>query len=199
MSTDKDVNFLKFGKKDQERAIIDGFLDRLQYKGIVKESERPDFVVFLEELRIGVEVTKYFTDVSKKGSHGERKVSKWVRDLNADVFTRPKSDWPTPPFQSGTPGFDDGHLVEIVRHKEKKASNYSSDFDQKWLIVFAHGVGLHDMYVDSFINRKNRKEITKAQRKSKGLPQSPGVYESEVQAKYFSHVFIWDKFFESSI
>lgn len=171
MSLSDDVRFSKLSKKEQEREILDGFLERLGYKAKVLDSERPDFNIDVQNQLVGVEVTKFFGDASRHGSVVEQRVSKWTKSLDTHIFSKPRSDWPTPPFQSGYVEPASIPISAIIRTKETKAASYERTFDQTWLIIYAAGFGYHDLCLS--------------------------VPEQSIQSDYFSHMFLWDKFTES--
>lgn len=93
-----DVRFARLEKKTQEREILDGLLQRLGYRACIQESERPDFQIQIGDVQIGVEITKYFSDATDRGSILERTVSSWTKNLDQNAFSQDKSNWPTPPF-----------------------------------------------------------------------------------------------------
>lgn len=64
--------------KIEEREIIEQFLQRLQYSNYeLKEQERPDFAASIDANKIGIEITKYYSDFSKKGSKMQKNLMEW--------------------------------------------------------------------------------------------------------------------------
>src|SRR5258708_1514146 len=71
---------IKTDTKEEETEIIEQLLSRLQYSPTaVIPSERPDFEIELNGKSNGVEVTKYYSDYSKKGSNVQKKISEWKK------------------------------------------------------------------------------------------------------------------------
>src|SRR5258708_27647752 len=67
---------IKTDTKEEEQEILSSFLTRLQYSPIsIEPRERPDFEVEM----IGIEVTKYYADFTRKGSKIQQKISEWKK------------------------------------------------------------------------------------------------------------------------
>ena len=70
----------KTDTKEEELDILNGFLERLQYNQVTKTPrESPDFELIIGNTPIGVEIKKYYSDYSHKGSKSQQKLSEWVR------------------------------------------------------------------------------------------------------------------------
>lgn len=258
--------------KVEECEIIGGFLQRLQYSTYeLDEQERPDFTAKIDNVKVGIEITKYYSDFSKKGSKMQKHFIDWknfalslkkkIEITNKEYskvyaavhFKEPKLDfkillnndfyteliksitqsnilnssnitlqisetefpllskyinhiyfenkldsnnflWWDARLQSGVVINDEKSIENIISKKEKASGGYCKDFDQKWLIIFAAGLGLADIYSE-FVNYSQRQgtvflmsfEDNEYKHKSKSLA---------ITSDYFTHIYIWDKFHE---
>src|SRR6266516_4438961 len=79
MPASKILLTIEFDTKKEERKILNGFLERLQYspKPII-DREQPDFEFIINNKLIGVEITKYYSDSTKEGSKIQQKISAWL-------------------------------------------------------------------------------------------------------------------------
>lgn len=258
--------------KAEEREIIEGFLQRLQYsKYEIKEQERPDFVATINSVKVGIEITKYYSDFSKKGSKMQKHFIDWknfalslkqkiestkkeysnvyaaihFKDVNFEfkllltndyyaelincinksevlgnsnstveisekefpflskfinhIYFENKLDstnflWWDARLQSGVVMNDEKSIENIISKKEKASEGYCKCFDQKWLIIFAAGLGLADIYSE-FDNYSQRQgtvflmSFDNSEYKNKSISVSRA-------SEYFTHIYIWDKFHE---
>lgn len=100
--------------------------------------------------------------------------------------------WWDSSLQSGKVIQNNNILNEIIEKKNKLSENYKIDFFQKWLLIYAAGIGLHDMF--NFENKEilRQGKITwtdiEEQIDNNKIPN--------VNSTYFTHIFIWDKFTE---
>jgi hypothetical protein len=258
--------------KKEECEIIEGFLQRLQYsKYDIKEQERPDFIATIDSIKVGIEITKYYSDFSKKGSKMQKHFIDWknfalslkqkIESTNKEftnvyaalhfknvkfdftlllsndyyaelidclnkskilgyknstveisekefpllskfinhIYFESKLDsnnflWWDARLQSGVVMSDEKSIENIISKKEKASEGYCKDFDQKWLIIFAAGLGLADIYTE-FDNYSQRQgtvfimsfENNEYKHKSKSV---------SITSDYFTHIYIWDKFHE---
>ncbi len=95
-------------------------------------------------------------------------------------------------LQSGDIINDENATGNIISKKEKSSVGYSNDFDQKWLIIFAAGLGLADIYSEYKNDSKRQGTIFVMNFENK-------EYEHKtlsISSTYFSHIYIWDKFNE---
>lgn len=73
MPASKILLTIKTDTKEEETEILAAFLTRLQYSPTsITPSESPDFEILLSENLVGIEVTKYYSDFTKKGSKTQR-------------------------------------------------------------------------------------------------------------------------------
>ncbi len=256
--------------KIEEREIIEQFLQRLQYSNYeLKEQESPDFETSIDTKKIGIEITKYYSDFSTKGSKMQQNLMEWkkfatslkqkiettniefsnvygavhfkeaVWDFNVlltdDYYDElicsiKKSDilnntnrtiqisapefpllseyinfiyfenkldknnflWWDARTQSGVIIKDENAIGNIISKKEKSSAGYSNSYDQKWLVIFAAGLGLADIFSE-FDNDSARQgtlfvmSFEDKEYKTKSLT---------VSSSYFTHIYIWDKFHE---
>jgi hypothetical protein len=71
---------IKTDTKEEETEILTELLTRLQYSpAFVTSFERPDFEIELNGNLIGVEITKFYSDYTKKGSRTQQKISEWEK------------------------------------------------------------------------------------------------------------------------
>jgi hypothetical protein len=217
---------------------------------------------------IGIELTKYYSDFSKKGSKEHQRISEWKKvaknlkskliEINPDfellyasihfkdaklnynqllndklfnellklinlhdinilnnklividdmsspnlstiidsiqfyIVDSDKYLWWDSSLQSGTVIQNINAIVEIVKQKNKLSENYKNDFFQKWLLIYAAGIGLHDIF--NFENKEilRQGKITWTEIEE----QIDNNKIPNVNSTYFTHIFIWDKFTE---
>jgi hypothetical protein len=109
-----------------------------------------------------------------------------------DMFPENKYLWWDSSLQSGPVINNELALNFIVSKKEKSSKKYEQNYSQKWLVVYAGGIGLHDMFVGT------KQEFTRQGTISlKKLPESENSKFSDIKSDYFTHVFVWDKFTET--
>ena len=256
--------------KLEEREIIESFLQRLQYsKYELKEQERPDFTATIDTDKIGVEITKYYSDFSKKGSKMQKHFIDWKKIasslkqkiestnkefskvyaavhfkeatfnfktlLNEDYYKEliksinqsnilsksnstcqiSKSEFPllsnyinhiyfenkldTKNFlwwdarlQSGKVINDENAIANIISKKENASKGYNNEFDQKWLIIYAAGLGLADIY--SEFENFSQRQGTVFLMSFENQEYKPKSFSTS--SNYFTHIYIWDKFHE---
>lgn len=256
--------------KIEEREIIAGFLQRLQYsKYGLEEQERPDFAATIDTVKVGIEITKYYSDFSKKGSKMQKHFIDWkkfalslkqkIESTNKEYskvyaalhFKEVKFDfkllltndyyaelinclnkseilskinstieisemefpflskfinhiyfeiksgtnnflWWDSRLQSGDVITNENATGNIISKKEKASAGYGNDYHQKWLIIFAAGLGLADIYSEYKNNSKRQGTILLTEYNDKEFkPKTLSASSS-----YFSHIYIWDKFNE---
>ncbi len=256
--------------KKEEREILEGFLQRLQYsKYELGEQERPDFVATIGTVKIGIEITRYYSDFYKKVSKMQKHFNDWknfallvkqkientnneysrvyaalhfketifdfkllltndyyaelinclnkseiLNKINCNIeiskeefpllskfinhiYFEIKSDtnnflWWDSRLQSGEVITDENATGNIISKKEKASAGYSNDYHQKWLIIFAAGLGLADIYSECKNNSKRQGTILLTEHNNK-------EYKSKIlsaSSNYFTHIYIWDKFSE---
>lgn len=256
--------------KIEEREIIEQFLQRLQYSNYeLIEQERPDFSASIDTKKIGIEITKFYSDFTKKGSKMQKNLIEWknfamslkqkIATLNKEfsnvfgaihfkevkfdfkillsndyyselinciyksdvlnnidntidvsntefpflskfinkIHFEIKSDkgdflWWDASLQSGDVLTDENAMTNIISKKEKSSAGYNNDFDQKWLIIFAQGLGLADIYSEYENKSKRQGTILVVEYNDKQL--NPKMLKSS--SNYFTHIYIWDKFNE---
>ncbi len=260
---------LNFNTKEEEEEILSGFLARLEYKPeYLQSSEKPDFEFQYKDKLIGVELTKYYSDFSKKGSKIHQRISEWKKvakgikskliEINPDfkhlyasihfkdvkfkynqllkdklfnellkliniddinilnnksisinnkhspnLFTIidsiqfyivdiDKYLWWDSSLQSGTVIQNNNAINEIVEQKNKLSENYKIDFFQKWLLIYAAGIGLHDM-----LNFDNKRILRQGKITLTDIDEQIDDNKiPNINSTYFTHIFIWDKFTE---
>lgn len=164
--------------KKEEKNIIEQFLVRMQYISVsMTPSECPDFEVKSNGKNIGVEVTKYFSDITRKGSKMQQNISE--KGVN---------------FISGQVIKNETAIQAIIAKKEISAINYKDCYDQKWLIIYAGGSGLHDIITNTSYNTYRQGKTMLVQ-----LSDSPDNIQTSFRSTtpgYFTHIFVWDKFTE---
>jgi hypothetical protein len=255
--------------KEEETEIVSQLLNRLQYSpASVTPSECPDFEIELHEKLIGVEVTKYYSDYSIKGSKTQQRISEWKKfaenlktklstiksdfiflygsinfhnnnvnyrdllkddyfnelvnllisiglerteqrtvEISEDSFPLLSSHissiflWDTYPeniylwwdsnLQSGKVINNELAIQLIVEKKEELSKKYKQNYFQKWLVIYAGGLGLHDMFTNTTQNttRQGAVFLTELSNSQQGIP-------IDIKSDYFTHIFIWDKFTE---
>jgi hypothetical protein len=256
--------------KLEEREIIEQFLQRLQYSDyVLNEQERPDFKASIDTKSIGIEITKYYSDFSKKGSKMQKNLIEWknfalslkqkiettnnelsniygavhfkdvkfdfkillsndyydelirsIKQSNAlnqtnisfpiseteypflskyinQVYLENKTDtkdflWWDARLQSGDIINDENAVTNIISKKEKASAGYNNDFDQKWLIIFAAGLGLADIYSEYDNDSKRQGSVFVMSFENEEYKPKSFSTKSE----YFTHIYIWDKFHE---
>jgi hypothetical protein len=256
MPASKILLTIKTDSKEEETEIVGGFLTRLQYTPqSVTLHEKPDFEIVLNDKQIGIEVTKYYSDYTLKGSKLQQKLSEWKRfaeklrsklltvdkgyvylygsihfcneDVNysellndnyinelvillqsidlerteqktvkiqADKFpnlsrhiesiffrdTYPEDVylWWDSSLQSGQVLHNESSLKFIIDKKEESSKKYKKHYLQKWLIIYAGGKGLQDIFDRDSQNSYANSSI-------------------EISTDYFSHIYVWDKFTET--
>lgn len=167
-------------KKEEELVLIKELLQRLKYKQTsLKCTECPDFEMELKGKTVGIEITKYFSDISKKGSMTERRKN----------YLKKKGLWTNTSLQSGEVLPNESAIQKIIDKKGNLSKKYKNNFYQKWLIIYAGGSGLHDM----FLNNKT-KSLRQGRVLLVSLPQEEITYN--IKSNYFTHILIWDKFTE---
>lgn len=259
--------------KVEEKEIIEGLLQRLQYINFeCEEQERPDFSVKLEGLKIGVEITKYYSDFTSKGSQMQRKYMQWKnfaqelkkifeekhpkftniyssihfkeKDPNYKLLLKPdylneiiksleifkngdhnpatlklnKSEFPhlftivdhffferkkdsdnflwwNATLQSGNVLIDKNSLSNIIAKKENASKGYEDQYDQKWLLIYAAGIGLADIFPEFSNNLKRQGTIMLTELESRESELEPQTY-SVRDSKYFDRILVWDRFHE---
>lgn len=255
--------------KEEEREIIEQFLIRLQYSPTsLITSECPDYELEINNKLIGVEVTKYYSDFTKKGSMRQKKLSEWKKfadDLKKrlsafepdydylygaihfhsdqvnyrellkescfneivkfiksaklksgeqktkkvepdnfpilssyidsiylwDKYPEKKYLWWDSCLQSGEILQNETAIQEIVNKKEKSSKKYKDNYIQKWLLIYAGGLSLHDMFIFEMQNTIRQGKISLTQ-----LDSKQGELVLNLKSDYFTHIFIWDKFTE---
>lgn len=256
--------------KIEEREIIEQFLQRLQYQNYeLEERERPDFTASIDASSIGIEITKYYSDFSKKGSKMQKNLIEWknfalslkqriettnyelssvygavhfkdekfdfktllshdyyneliksIKQSNVldignvsfqisetefpllskyinQIYFENKSEakdflWWDGRLQSGDLINDENAVANIISKKEKASAGYSNDFDQKWLIIFAAGLGLADIYSEYNNDSKRQGSVFVMSFENKEYKTK----SFSTTSAYFTHIYIWDKFHE---
>lgn len=108
-----------------------------------------------------------------------------------NTYPDTNSLWWDASLQSGSIMKSGNAFRYIVERKNFSSKKYKPDYFQKWLIIYAGGTGLHDIYVVGAGNnyRQGKLRITEI--------IAPEATESEVYTSdYFTHIFLWDKFTE---
>ncbi|MBB3188288.1 hypothetical protein [Microbacter margulisiae] len=255
--------------KEEEREIIEQFLKRLQYSPTsLVTSECPDYEIEIDSKLIGVEITKYYSDFTRKGSMRQKKLSEWKKFVDelkkrlsavepaydylygvihfhndqvnyrellndnyfneivkviksaklnrgeqktekvshdkfpilsnyidsislCDKYPEKKYLWWDSCLQSGEILQNETAIQEIVDKKEKSSKKYKNNYIQKWLIIYAGGLSLHDMFIFEMQNTLRQGEISLMQ-----LDSKERELILNLKSDYFTHIFIWDKFTE---
>jgi hypothetical protein len=263
---------IKTDTKEEEQEILSNFLTRLQYlPTVIDPREQPDFEVEINNRQIGIEVTKYYADFTKRGSKTQQKISEWKKfaeslksklstvdsewtylygaihfrerkfnygqllnenyfdqlaqliksvgikrtdektvDILASQFpllaehiesiylrdTYPENIylWWDSSLQSGQVIQNESALKVIVDKKEESSKKYKQDYFQKWLVIYAGGLGLHDMF-----NSSNQSTSRQGKVFMVNISEPPREDLFEIKSDYFSHIFVWDKFTEKII
>jgi hypothetical protein len=109
-----------------------------------------------------------------------------------NMFPETKYLWWNSRLQSGQVMSSDSALEHIIAKKEIAAKKYKTGYAQKWLIIYAGGLSLHDMYPTepTTMLRQGKVMVKPIQ------PDASFVEFSPVHSDYFTHIFIWDKFTE---
>jgi hypothetical protein len=269
MPASKILLTIKTDSKEEETEVLTAFLTRLQYSPTsITPTESPDFEILLNESAIGIEITKYYSDFTKKGSKTQQKISEWknfaeklkaklsaintefnylyasIRFLNdgvnykellsngyfnellkliteADLKRTEKKNisvlsdkypllsayvnsiflWNTYPeniylwwdsgLQSGKVITNPVAIQTIVDKKNIASKKYKQNCNQKWLIIYACGLGLHDIYNETQTNlfRQGPVLAIKSEELQPNLPP-------KISSPYFSHILLWDRFME---
>jgi hypothetical protein len=261
---------LKTETKEEEIEILNELLIRLEYSPTkIISNECPDFEIELFEKLIGVEVTKYFSDFTKKGSKSQKNLSEWKRFaeqlktklsaiesnliylygaihfhdkrvnyrelLNHDYINElvnliesvglkrteevtvkitaegfpylgkyiesiyfkdvyPEKDylWWDGSLQSGSVISNKSAVQHIIDKKNQKAKKYKSNYFQKWLLIYAGGLGLADIFIETDRNFIRQGGIYLVELSDEQLLTS-----NKIASDYFTHIIIWDKFTEN--
>ncbi|MDR3714781.1 MAG: hypothetical protein P4L51_18350 [Puia sp.] len=109
-----------------------------------------------------------------------------------NTFPETKYLWWDSSLQSGEVVNNRNAVRLIIEKKERASKKYKRDYFQKWLIIYAGGLGLHDMYLGT-------SERVYRQGKIGVIEESDSVqlYQDAYKSEYFSHIFIWDKYSET--
>ena len=120
-------------------------------------------------------------------------ISKYIESVYLlNTFPETKYLWWDSSLQSGEVVSNKKAIQFIVEKKEAASKSYKRDYFQKWLIIYAGGIGLHDVYLRT-------SEKVYRQGKIGVIEESDFVqlYHDEYKSEYFSHIFIWDKYTET--
>lgn len=115
-------------------------------------------------------------------------------------FFEHKSDnddflWWNSTLQSGKVEVDESSLKNIISNKENKSKEFKSNYHQKWLLIYAAGIGLADIFPEFTNIIKRQGTIMLMELESNNSEFESKSYSIE-QPKYFTHIFVWDKFHE---
>lgn len=112
------------------------------------------------------------------------KLNQYIKSISLwNSYPENKYLWWDSSLQAGNIKFDRNATKVILEKKEKASEKYKNTYFQKWLIIYAGGMGLHDLYFHQMISDSS--EIIEIKEKSQIL-----------KSNYFTHVFVWDKFSE---
>ena len=95
-------------------------------------------------------------------------------------------------LQSGKVINNESALKLIVGKKQTASAQYRQDYFQKWLLIYAGGIGLHDIFSISSQEQYRQGRVTLT-RLDNAMNSN---FNSEIDASYFTHIFVWDKFKE---
>jgi len=96
-------------------------------------------------------------------------------------------------LQSGWVLNDNGSLKYSIDKKEEESKKYrTNNYFQKWLVIYAGGTGLHDMYIDFNIDSTRQGAVSLIDTSNKTSHSF-----SQLKSDYFTHIFLWDKFSET--
>jgi hypothetical protein len=109
-----------------------------------------------------------------------------------NTFPETKYLWWDSSLQAGEVINNKNAIQFIVEKKEVASKSYTKNYFQKWLIIYAGGIGLHDIYLST-------SETVYRQGKVGLLRERDSVqfYNDAYKSEYFSHIFIWDKYTET--
>lgn len=264
---------IKTDTKEEETEILSGLLSRLQYlASTITPRETPDFEIALNGHLIGVEITKYYSDYTRKGSKAQQTISEWKKfsehlksklvELNPEyaylygaihfksdkvnykqLLTKVHFDelielisladlgrnqqktinvisdqypalgenissiflWDTYPdniylwwnskLQSGEVISNDSAINFLVEKKNKASESYKQDYYQKWLVIYAGGMSLQDMFLEKRNVTFRQGKIAITRMEADVLPD----IDITISSSYFSHIILWDKFTEKII
>jgi len=82
-------------------------------------------------------------------------------------------------------------LQDIIDKKEKSSKKYKQNYFQKWLVIYAGGFGLHDMFTNTNQDTSRQGEVFLI---NLSTPQEDRSFT--IKSNYFTHILIWDKFTE---
>ena len=115
----------------------------------------------------------YSHEIEGKNFNLVRKYVEYIY-LN-NIYPKDQYLWWPAHFQSGLISDSEETVEQIILHKNKLSSNYiAKNLSQKWLIIFAEGLGLNDVCI---VDKLKQKIID--------------------DTSYFSNIFIFDKFTET--
>lgn len=117
---------------------------------------------------------------------------KIIDSIHFYILDSNKYLWWDSSLQSGTVIKNNNAINEIVEQKNKLSENYKNDFFQNWLLIYAAGIGLHDMF-----NFDNKEILRQGKITWTEIEEQIGNNKiPNVNSTYFTHIFIWDKFTE---
>jgi hypothetical protein len=94
-------------------------------------------------------------------------------------------------LQSGEFITNESAVKVIIDKKNESSKSYKEDYYQKWLIIYAGGIGLHDIFMEAQNVSFRQSELSLA----KIDAVLPNI-DINVSSSYFTHIILWDKFTE---
>ena len=83
METSLEFRKIISNNDDEERDILEQFLLRLDLRyDDLNKTEKPDFILVVDNNRFGFEITKYYSDKNRKGSNSYKFLNDWITFIN---------------------------------------------------------------------------------------------------------------------
>lgn len=161
--------------------------DKVNYRELLEDKYFNEINTFIKSINLmgGEQKSK------KVSSYKFPFLSSYVDSISLwNKYPDKKHLWWDTSLQSGEVLNNAKAIQEIVDKKEKSAKKYKTDYTQKWLIIYAGGLSLHDIFVFDmpYLIRQGEVLLISKNKKKKLV--------FDINSEYFTHVFIWDKFTE---
>jgi hypothetical protein len=99
--------------------------------------------------------------------------------------------WWDSSLQSGKVITNPAAIQTIVDKKNIASKKYKQHYNQKWLIVYAGGLGLHDTFNETQTTLLRQGPVLTIK-----LEESQPDLSKKISSPYFSHIILWDRFTE---
>jgi hypothetical protein len=167
---------------------INFYNDNVNYRELLKEN----FFVELLALLSSTNLNRNETVSLKIESQKSKLLSKYVDSLSLwNTYPEDMYLWWDSRLQTGEVIINQSAIQSIVEKKEESAKKYETEYEQKWLVIYAGGIGLGDMYLGTNQTTYRQGKVVLV---NISEPQMNEV--GEIISKYFTHVFLWDRFSE---